>query len=209
MFEPGDKKQGGGSREGTPDAPDEQRMIQPLSVIYGNRARPSPETPPEPAPEVLEQPQPQPLSSAPPSTLLHLWAMLNQRQSWSSLVLVPSHEGGSAMDAARAILEVASRQEQGTLHFLDAEGLELGVARHVVGEMRAYVEQGDRVIVLLDSIISNPVGLEVALAADRALLCVTLGSSDYTSARRTLELIGKERFVGSVTLQPPSGAPKK
>ncbi|MFY0527025.1 hypothetical protein ACN28I_29090 [Archangium gephyra] len=75
--------------------------------------------------------------------------------------------------------------------------------------MMAYVEQGDRVVVLLDSVVANPVGLEVALAAERALLCVSLGTSDYTSARRTLDLIGKERFLGSVTLQPTSGASKK
>jgi len=217
MFEPNDKKTKGGSRGGGggPTPPESRRVVQPLSVVRGNRPVSNPLVPSEPtlgmdgvAAEVAE-PQYKPAPNAPSSTLLHLWAMLNQRHRWSSLVVVPSHEGGSGVQAVQAILEVASRQSSTPLHFLDAEGLELGASQHVVSEMQAYVEQGDRVVVLIDSIVANPLGLEVALAAERALLCVTLGTSDYTSARRTLDLIGKERFLGSVTLQPPSGAPKK
>jgi hypothetical protein len=219
MFEPHDKKTKGGSRGGGPNPPDQRRVVQPLSVIRGNRPQPAPASPSAPAlngegtAEVVEQQQPvapqKPASSAPSSTLLHLWAMLNQRSRWSSLVVVPSHESGSGMQVVQAILEVANKQSSTPVHFLDAEGLEIGAAQHVVAEMMAYVEQGDRVVVLLDSVVANPVGLEVALAAERALLCVSLGTSDYTSARRTLDLIGKERFLGSVTLQPTSGAPKK
>ncbi|WP_084737657.1 hypothetical protein [Cystobacter ferrugineus] len=218
MFEPHDKKTKGGSRTGGPTSPDTRRVVQPLSVVRGSRPQPSP-----PAPErALEadgtvatvaaetaQPQYAPTPGVPSSTLLQLWAMLNQRHRWSSLVVVPSHPGGSGLQAVQAILEVANRQSSIPLHFLDAEGLELGASQHVVSEMRAYVEQGDRVVVLIDSVVANPLGLEIALAAEKALLSVTLGSSDYTSARRTLDLIGKERFLGSVTLQPPSGALKK
>lgn len=222
MFEPHDKKTKGGSRNGGPNPPDQRRVVQPLSVIRGNRPQPNSASPSAPAThgegtsEFIEQQQPQqPVAqqraphSATSSTLLHLWAMLNQRGRWSSLVVVPSHEGGSGVQVVQAILEVANKQSSTPVHFLDAEGLELGAAQHVVAEMMAYVEQGDRVVVLLDSVVANPVGLEVALAAERALLCVSLGTSDYTSARRTLDLIGKERFLGSVTLQPTSGAPKK
>jgi len=219
MFEPHDKKTKGGSRGGGPNPPDQRRVVQPLSVIRGNRPQPAPASPSAPAlngegtAEVVEQQQPVPqqksTSSVPSSTLLHLWAMLNQRGRWSSLVVVPSHEGGSGVQVVQAILEVANKQSSTPVHFLDAEGLEIGAAQHVVAEMMAYVEQGDRVVVLLDSVVANPVGLEVALAAERALLCVSLGTSDYTSARRTLDLIGKDRFLGSVTLQPTSGAPKK
>ncbi|HEX8433576.1 hypothetical protein [Archangium sp.] len=223
MFEPHDKKTKGGSRGGGQKPPEQRRVVQPLSVVRGNRALAAPASPPsgtasagDGTSEVIEQPpQPQPqapqppVSTVPSSTLLHLWAMLNQRHAWSSLVVVPSHGGGSGLQTAHAILEVGNRQGTTPIHFLDAEGLELGSAQHVVSEMLAYVEQGDRVVVLIDSVVSNPVGLEVALAAERALLCVTLGDSDYSSARRTLDLIGKERFVGSVTLQPTSGASKK
>lgn len=215
MFEPHDKKTKGGSRTGGPTSPDMRRVVQPLSVVRGSRPQPPPASP-ERAVEAestvaaeTAQPQYAPTPSVPSSTLLQLWALLNQRHRWSSLVVVPSHAGGSGLQAVQAILEVASRQSSTPLHFLDAEGLELGASQHVVSEMQAYVEQGDRVVVLIDSVVANPLGLEIALAAEKALLSVTLGTSDYTSARRTLDLIGKERFLGSVTLQPPSGALKK
>jgi hypothetical protein len=58
------------------------------------------------------------------------------------------------------------------------------------------------IITCIDSIITNPVGLEVALAAERALLCVPLSSTQFAAARQTLELIGRARFLGSVTLRP-------
>jgi hypothetical protein len=219
MSEPHDKKNKGGSRTGGPTSPDLRRVVQPLSVVRGSRPQVSPPSVSDRALGAdgtvatmadVAQPQYTPApAGALSSTLLHLWAMLNQRQRWSSLVVVPSHEGGSGLQAVQAILEVASRQSSTPLHFLDAEGLELGASQHVVSEMRAYVEQGDRVVVLIDSVVGNPLGLEIALAAEKALLSVTLGTSDYSSARRTLDLIGKERFLGSVTLQPPSGALKK
>jgi hypothetical protein len=210
MSEPQDKKTQGGSRTHGLKVPDLRRALQPFSVIRGNRVRAAaPAT--EPAPTGESSPESsgqQPVPTTPTSTLLQLWAMLNQRHRWSSLVVVPSHSGGSAAQVAHTILEVGSKHPT-PIHLLDAEGLELGSAPEVVNEMLAYVGQGDRVVVLLDSVLSNPVGLEVALAAERALLCVSLGTSDFASARRTLDLVGKQRFLGSVTLQPLPGAPKK
>jgi len=71
-----------------------------------------------------------------------------------------------------------------------------------VSDIRSYVGQGGVIVTCIDSIISNPVGLMVAQAAERALLCVPLGATRFSEATRTLELVGKERFLGSVTLRP-------
>jgi hypothetical protein len=68
--------------------------------------------------------------------------------------------------------------------------------------MTSHVAAGGISIVILDSVLSNPAGIPVALAADAALLCVALGQTDFESAERTVELIGAERFVGSVTIAP-------
>jgi hypothetical protein len=73
-----------------------------------------------------------------------------------------------------------------------------------VRDIRSHVEQGGMVVTCIDSVITNPVGLAVALAAERALLCVPLGATQLSAARQTLEMIGKARFLGSVTLQPPA-----
>src|SRR5260370_7451413 len=72
-----------------------------------------------------------------------------------------------------------------------------------------YRDFGDRtdrpaataqVIVALEPVVSNPLGIAVAMAADAALLCVTLGEAPLASAKRTIEMIGRERFIGVVVV---------
>lgn len=66
-----------------------------------------------------------------------------------------------------------------------------------------HAERADRpktpsVIVALEPVIANPLGIAVTLAADVALLCVVLGETSVASAKRTVELVGRERFIGCV-----------
>lgn len=58
------------------------------------------------------------------------------------------------------------------------------------------------VIVALEPVVSNPLGIAVTLAADAALLCITLGETSLASAKRTVELVGRERFIGCVVRRP-------
>ncbi len=139
--------------------------------------------------------------STPFPELQKLWLAL-QRQPWSTLVVVPAREGDSGLPAARAILEAgAPYPESGSLHLVDATAVEDASAPGLVREMKSHAAQG-RTVVALGSPLSRPAGLRVALAADAALLSVTLGDTDFASAQRTLELVGRERFLGSVTLPP-------
>jgi hypothetical protein len=59
-----------------------------------------------------------------------------------------------------------------------------------------------RVIVAVDSVLSKPSGLGVVLAADVALLCIHMQATSLKSARRTIEMIGRDRFIGCITLRP-------
>ena len=49
---------------------------------------------------------------------------------------------------------------------------------------------------------ANTAGVLDALKAADGDFAITLGDTDLDSARRTLEFIGQERFLGSVTLPP-------
>ncbi|MBN1207837.1 MAG: hypothetical protein JXB05_23435 [Myxococcaceae bacterium] len=205
MFEPTDNSGGGGPPRGGDGngAKPGQARPRPWSVVRGTPA-PVPLAPEEPvynevAPGSSEQI---------PRELLHLWTVLTQKEKWSSLVVVPAQPGASGMDAARAIVAVGSQYREKPIRLIDAEGLPPGVASRLVRDMKAYVEQGGMVVVCIDSVLSNPVGVEVALSAERALLCVPLGSTQFSAARHTLELIGKARFLGSVTLQQRVGSKK-
>jgi len=117
-------------------------------------------------------------------------------------VVVPAQPGTSGLAVGRAIVSVGNQYRERPLRLIDAEGLRPGAASRLVRDLRAYVEQGGRVVTCIDSILTHPVGLEVALAAERALLCVPLGSTQFSAARQTLERIGKARFLGSVCTRP-------
>ena len=156
-------------------------------------------------PEALAQPgEALPAPSAPiPTELVHLWMRLTQQAQWSSLVVVPAQPGTSGLELGRAIVSAGGQYlRERPIRLVDAQGLSLGAASRLVSDIRSYVEQGGVIVTCIDSIISHPVGLRVALAAERALLCVPLGATQFTAATRTLELVGKERFLGSVTLRP-------
>jgi hypothetical protein len=127
---------------------------------------------------------------------------LTRREQWSSLVVVPAQPGASGLEVGRAIVSVGSQYREKPLRLIDAEGLPPGAALRLVRDIRSHVAQGELVVACIDSVLTHPVGLEVALAAERALLCVTLGSTPFSAARHTLERIGQERFLGSVTLRP-------
>jgi hypothetical protein len=63
------------------------------------------------------------------------------------------------------------------------------------------VASGARVVIAVDSPISNPAAIAVARAADAALLAVPLGRGTIADARRTVETVGRVRFVGSIAIK--------
>jgi len=205
MYEPTDNGGGGSPRGGDGNAPKPGAVRpRPWSVVRGSQT-PVPIAPEEPSyPNEVIPGNAEPI----PTELLHLWTLLTQREKWSSLVVVPAQPGASGLEAGRAIVSVGSQYREKPIRLIDAEGLPPGAASRLVRDIRSHVEQGGMIVTCIDSIISNPVGLEVALAAERALLCVPLGSTQFSAAKQTLELIGKARFLGSVTLQPKARSKK-
>lgn len=205
MYESNDNSGGGGpprGGDGNGPRPGPGRP-RPWSVVRG-ASTPVPLVPEEPVYNEVVPGSAEPI----PTELLHLWTLLTQREKWNWLVVVPAQPGASGLMAGRAIVEVGNQYREKPIRLVDAEGLPPGAASRLVRDVRAFVEQGGMVVTCIDSVLSNPVGLEVALAAERALLCVPLGSTQFSAARHTLELIGKARFLGSVTLQPQVGSKK-
>lgn len=140
-----------------------------------------------------------------PSTdVQRLW-FATLKKEWSSLAVIPSHPGGSAGAIAKALARVATLQKDSTIKLITAEGTDLAGASRLIIEMTTHVAQGGLAIVVLDSVISNPAGIPVALAADAALLCVQLRQADVDTGRRTLELLGEAKFVGAVSFESEVG----
>ncbi|MCP3137182.1 hypothetical protein [Pyxidicoccus xibeiensis] len=137
-------------------------------------------------------------TSVPSPELQRLWFAL-ERRAWAFLTVVPAHPGAPALETATAILEAGAPYAYSQkIHLQDATGITPADAPRLVLELRERVARGERVVVVLDSLLTHPASLPLALAADGVLLSVALGETDFGSARKTLEYVGPERFVGSV-----------
>jgi hypothetical protein len=136
----------------------------------------------------------------PAAELQQLWFACLRRE-WSSLVVIPAHSGGSSLYVARSLAEVGGLHRNNPIKLIAAEGNDLTATSKLIIDMTGHVASGGLVIVALDSVVQNQAGIPIALAADAALLVVTYGESDLESARKTLDIVGHDRFVGTVSFQ--------
>jgi hypothetical protein len=81
---------------------------------------------------------------------------------------------------------------------IDAESATVASSSRLVLAMSNHVATGGLVVAVLDSVVQNQAGIPLALTADAVLLVVDLGEAESAAARRTLELIGRERIIGAV-----------
>lgn len=121
---------------------------------------------------------------------------------WSSLVVVPASPGVSGLVVASALADVAKLHRAKPVQMVNAESTELVDANALIESVRHQTAKGELVIIAVGSLFENQASIPIARAADAALLCVELGGSDFHSAEKTLQMIGKERFLGSVNLAP-------
>jgi hypothetical protein len=58
------------------------------------------------------------------------------------------------------------------------------------------------IILALDSPLQQPRAVPVARATDKVAICARLGSSTVGETRRLVELVGRERVLGSIVVKP-------
>ena len=156
----------------------------------------------------------------PSRDLQELW-FATRRRDWRTLVVVPGSPGcTSTLAIAKALGEVGGFIRMSPVRVINAEGMDLskiatlvtdmtGTANSAVWTMNSPANPGggwesqgrnEATIVALDSVVVNPLVLPVALAADAVLLCVEVGKTALAAAKHTVELIGRERIIGSVVI---------
>ena len=143
----------------------------------------------------------------PSLSLQQLWFSI-QRREWSSLVAVPADRDMPVMDFVKPLYDVGRLAMGDNLRLVDAREVKLTRTAPLIVEMTGAVrgpgsKGGERVLVVIDSVLSHPSGVPVALAADAALLCVEMGKTSLTAARETLQIVGAQRFLGCITLPRP------
>jgi D-arabinose 1-dehydrogenase-like Zn-dependent alcohol dehydrogenase len=141
------------------------------------------------------------------------WAQLlfaAKQQEWSSLVVVPASSGGaSALVVANALAEAMRLYSRSEVHLFNALGADHVVASETVAAMQDASAQGESSIVAVSFPMTNAAAIHIARAADAALLLVPLGVAQIESVRHTIEAIGRERVIGSLTMRPGTGSRRK
>lgn len=137
-----------------------------------------------------------------------LWFTL-ARRPWRSLALVPADEGGSAAAVAASLAEVGRRlRDAPVTFFILADPLDFANAAKIIAALDLTRQNGStlavaptgKVIIAIQPVVAEPLGLAVTEAADAVVLCIEVGRTRLSAARRTIKLIGRERIAGALLL---------
>lgn len=129
-----------------------------------------------------------------------IWFSLAEHD-WRSLVLVPSERTASAVVTARALGAVGDAYEEHGVRVIEAERETPGAVREVIRQLAERNSAGLRTIVLVSSPLLDVNAIPIARAVDAAVLVVPLGTTSLRDARRVLQLIGRDRFIGSIAIR--------
>lgn len=75
---------------------------------------------------------------------------------------------------------------------IEAQPIDACVPQHEATLMPPF----GRAIIAVRPVISEPLGIAIAHAADAVVICLQLGASRTAATRRTIELIGTDRIMG-------------
>ncbi|HEY8074837.1 MAG TPA: hypothetical protein VIF62_12025 [Labilithrix sp.] len=180
--------------------------------------RPMPETMPLPGQSVGHSHVPQPGQSAPgmqnfegmPSmlgssnTMDPVWQRLwlrCQQHDWQSLAFIGSskRDPDGVLEIAHGMARLASELGQ-ELTVFDARNLGLKDMGRMLAQIQSITSRGKRCIVVLKLVTENATTVPMAQNVDAALLGVFIGETSVIAASRTVDEVGRAKFLGSVVL---------
>jgi len=139
-----------------------------------------------------------------------LWLAVESRP-WRSLALIPAAEGAS-IDFTLIIAMTLSRTGMvhlgSSIQIADATQVSLSQLSAFSNEVRRCTSNGQRLLVALPPTKESAVTTAIAQMVDVALLCVLSNRMSSAQAKRTLELVGPARFLGSAIFHPNQINPK-
>jgi hypothetical protein len=177
-----------------------ERPPEPMAVVPPAAVQPvaSPSTA-----MALHRPAPTELRLEQASSWQKIWLALQQR-AWTSVALVPtgSEISEATVDIAQALCAVGLDHLRQPMSVLDVREVSLGLAETRIAELRSRVAGGERVLLVVGPVDDNPAGVPLAAAADGTILCFKLGESLVSAAKKTVDALGRPRFLGAVALRP-------
>ncbi len=124
-----------------------------------------------------------------------------QKFSWTTIAIVPASPRERGLAAASALVAAGSQYSEGAVHLVDATGVAPHAVDLVIASISGSIAPGTRLVVALDNPISNPSAIPIARHAGAALLTVRLGDPSIEESARTIDVVGRKYFLGSVALR--------
>jgi hypothetical protein len=133
-----------------------------------------------------------------------MWLRL-QAQEWRALAFVPGDDQTSTFAVANLVARLALDRGE-SIRVADLRALRPKHLEAFLEGTRWEATHGTRIVFANGPVSTNLTTVPVARAADFAILCVSLGSTSLRSIKATIEEIGREHFLGSLLVRPPTRA---
>ena len=147
---------------------------------------------------------PMPSMSSASNTMDPVWQRLwlrCQQHDWQSLAFIGSskRDPDGVLEIAHGMARLASELGQ-ELTVFDARNLGLKDMGRMLAQVQSITSRGKRCIVVLKLVTENATTVPMAQNVDAALLGVFIGETSVVAASRTVDEVGRAKFLGSVVL---------
>lgn len=148
--------------------------------------------------------EPMPSMTSGSNTMDPVWQRLwlrCQQHDWQSMAFIGSskRDPDGVLEIAHGMARLASELGQ-ELTVFDARNLGLKDMGRMLAQIQSITSRGKRCIVVLKLVTENATTVPMAQNVDAALLGVFIGETSVIASSRTVEEVGRAKFLGSVVL---------
>lgn len=197
-------------RPRTPAAPPKARtrdLTVPMGTSASEAGAVNKNPMPLPAPSQSSpgmDPMPSSMSAPGSNTMDPVWQRLwlrCQQHDWQSMAFIGSskRDPDGVLEIAHGMARLASELGQ-ELTVFDARNLGLKDMGRMLAQIQSITSRGKRCIVVLKLVTENATTVPMAQNVDAALLGVFIGETSVIASSRTVDEVGRAKFLGSVVL---------
>lgn len=152
------------------------------------------------APADIDLPSMGPVANTLDPVWQRLWLRC-QQHDWQSLAFIGSskRDPDGILEIAHGMARLASELGQ-ELTVFDARNLGLKDMGRMLSQIQSITSRGKRCIVVLRLVTENATTVPMAQNVNAALLGIFIGETSVVAASRTIDEVGRAKFLGSVVL---------
>lgn len=134
-----------------------------------------------------------------------LW-LATQKRPWRSLAVVGGSAGVPTLEVANMLAKLSWLYRGQPSSVADFRELSLRLVEYQLRDLSMQLQaEPVTVVVALRSIFENPTVVPVASTVDAAILCIQIGRTSIRAARKTVDTIGRDRFIGTLAVRGHDG----